>query len=106
MPKAIQLELHARKASPISILLLPGWVADPRALPTDKGLDRRKLIKIFQKLVQGVSVVRRDGVLVLEQELDGAREKSQRQRHAKKQGAKARQERRNALCTQEGTAKL
>lgn len=35
----------------------------------DKGLDRRKLIEIFQKLVQGVSVVRGDGILVLEQEL-------------------------------------
>lgn len=62
------------KHPPISILLLLGWVVGPRALPTNKGLDRRKLIKIFQKLVQGVSVVRRNGVLVLQQELDGARE--------------------------------
>lgn len=49
----------------------------PRILPTDKGLDRRKLVKIFQKLVQGIPVMRRDGVLVLEQELDGARKDSQ-----------------------------
>lgn len=52
----------------------------PKELPTDKGLDRRKLIEIFQKLVQGVSVARCNGVLVLEQELDGAREESQWQR--------------------------
>lgn len=66
-----------QESIPISILLLPGWVVGPKALPTNKGLDRRKLIEIFQKLVQGVSVVWRDGVLVLEQELDGAREESQ-----------------------------
>lgn len=49
-----------------------------RELRTDEGLDGGKLIEVFQELVQGISVVRGDGVLVLEQELGGAREKSQR----------------------------
>lgn len=51
----------------------------PRALPTDEGLDSRKLVEIFQQLVQRVSVVRGDGVLVLEQELGGGKEENQRQ---------------------------
>jgi len=61
-------------------------VVGPRVLPTNKGLDRRKFIKIFQKLMQRVSMVRCDGVLVLEQELDGAMEESQRQRGTQRNG--------------------
>lgn len=53
-----------------------------RALRTDEGLDGGKLIEVFQELVQGIPVVRGDGVLVLEQELGGAREKSRWQRGA------------------------
>lgn len=57
-----------------------------RALPTNKSLDRRKLIEIFQQLVQGVSVLWSDGVLVLEQELDGAREEGEQQRRTGREG--------------------
>lgn len=93
------------KAIPISILLLPGWVVGPKALPTDKGLDRRKLIEVFQKLMQGVSVAWRDGVLVLEQELDGAREESEGA--CKERGSEGRLGTRQcAPCTREGTAKV
>lgn len=48
----------------------------PRVQPTDQGLDRRKLIKILQELMQGVTVVWCDGISVLKQELDSARDKS------------------------------
>lgn len=48
----------------------------PRTQPTKQGLDCRELIKILQELVQGVTGVRCDGVLVLEQELDSARDES------------------------------
>lgn len=75
----------------------------PRALPTNKGLDRRKLLQIVQELVQGVSMVRPDGVLVLEQELRGAREESQWQR-----GTERNRERRlvRTMRYQEGAAKF
>lgn len=77
----------------------------PRALPTDKGLDRRKLIEVFQKLMQGVSMARRDGVLVLEQELDGAREESEGA--CKERGSEGRPgTTQRAPCTREGTAKV
>lgn len=56
----------------MSTLLPPG----ARIQPTKQGLDCRELIKILQELVQGVTGVRCDGVLVLEQELDSARDES------------------------------
>lgn len=55
----------------------------PRVQPTDQRLDCRKLIKILQELVQGVTVVRCDGVLVLKQELDSARDESVAKENAK-----------------------
>lgn len=66
MPKAIQGELRAgrRLEEPPSSEAL-----DPRALPTDQELERGERPEILQQRVQGVPVLRRDGVLVLEQEL-------------------------------------
>lgn len=78
----------------------------PRVQPTDQGLDCGKLIKILQELVQGVTVVWCDGVLVLEQELDSARDESVAKGDAKGEGGRASQERHNALHTREGMEKI
>lgn len=48
----------------------------PRVRPTDQGLDCREFIKILQELMQGVTVLWCNGVLVLKQELDSARDES------------------------------
>lgn len=50
-------QTSCKESVPTSTLLPPGRVVGPRVQPTNQGLDCRKLIKIRQELVQGVTVV-------------------------------------------------